>query len=446
MNAQRDRRPGLVLFLSLLATVGGSVFLRGAEKKPVPESLPLPTEIADMPRPLDALGDPLPPGAVARLGSTRWRHWDLIKTLCYSQDGKRIASASFGDGSICIWDAESGRMLQSFRSNEVIALALSEDGKRLAAISGGASKEAPDVWVWNEGIEKPRQLVEKTDQACCLLFHKGQLWIGERGGISCWDVDREKQLINYKHKTPTVVTALAYSGGAKPMIAAATNFGVLLINASGEKVADAPISRKEAATTVALAPDGKSVAVGTDYGAVYVWSIKDGILEKQLVIHRHCVGITSIAYSPDGKELIGVCHAGECYRWDAVTGERVSKVIAKGAPSDVTDVSFTSALVLSADGRHLAGRFDLRNQGDDQRLHSWDTANGNELSLPDGHGSAVQNMAFHSDGSFMSFSATGEMILWNTKFEPKIRPRIRQDRNREVSSTLDRRSSGPVPQ
>ncbi len=421
MSAQLDKRPGLFLFLSLLATIGALVFPLAAEEKPAPELLLLPTEVAETTSRVDALGDSLPLGAVARLGVTHWRHWSLIKAVCYSQDGKRIASASFGDGSVCIWDAETGRMLQSFRLNEVSALALSEDGKRLAAIAGGTSKETPDIWVWKEGTDKPRQLVEKTDQATCLLFHEGQLWIGERGGISCWDVERDQRLIDYKQKTPTLVTALAYSGGKKPMIAAATNFGVLVINASGEKVADALITRKESATTVALAPDGKSVTVGTDYGAVYVWSIKDGILAKELEFHRHLVGITSITYSPDGKELICVCHAGECYRWDAVTGARVSHVIATGAPRDATDASFTSALVLSADGRRLAGRFDLRNQGDDQRLHSWNTANGEELSLPYGHGGAVQNMAFQADGSFVSFSSTGEMIHWNTKLDPKIR-------------------------
>ena len=418
MNAQRDPCLGLILFL--LATFGGPILSIAAEEKAAPERLPPPTELVETPSGMDAQGEPLPPGAVARLGATRWRHWDLIKTVCYSQDGKRIASASFGDGAIRIWDAETGRVLHSFRLNEVSALALSEDGKRLAAIAGSGSNEAPDVWVWKEGTEKPRQLVRKTDQACCLLFREDHLWIAERGGISCWDVDRDKPIIDYKHKTPTVVSALAYCG-TKPMIVAATNFGVLLLKASGEKIADAPVTRKEAATAVAVAPDGKSVAVGTDYGVVYVWSIKDGILTKELSFHQHSVGITSITYSSDGKNLICVCHAGECYRWDAVTGERVSKVIPKGAPSDVTDVSFTSALVLSADGRRLAGRFDLRNKADEHRLHSWDTANGDELSLPDGHVSAVQNMAFQSDGSFLSFSTTGDIILWNTKFEAKIR-------------------------
>ena len=440
MNAQRPSRPALVLFLSLLATFGGPILSAAAEEKSAPERLPPPTEHADKPPLVDALGDPLPPGAVARLGSARWQLGDLVRNVCFSQDGKRIATASFDDGSIRIWDAETGKLLHRIQLTEGLELALSKDGKSLAAIAGWTARKGPAVWVWKEGTEKPRQLVKKTEQARCLLLHEGQLWIGDRSGISCWDIDRDKQLIDYKHPTPTQVTALAYSGGAKPMIAAATDFGVLVISASGKKVADAPITAKETATTVAFAPDGKSVAVGTDNGGVYVWSIKDGMLAKPLYFRPHRVAITSIAYSADGKQLISVCQTGECYRGDALTGDKVSKVIAKGVPPGAADVSFTSVLVLSADGQRLAGRFDLSNRGDDPRLHIWDTTNGDELSLAVGHKNAVQKMAFQSDGSFVSFSATGEIILWNTKHSPVLRREMSNMRtNKSVALSSDGR-------
>ncbi len=351
-----------------------------------------------------------------RLGSSRWRHGELVGAIAFSRDGKRLASANFGDGWFAIWDAENGKILHRIELKPVTALALSEDGTSLAAITRDLWGAA--VWVWKEGTEKPRELIRRTEDARTLLFHKRHLWLGERRGISCWDLDGGTMLVDYKLKTPTRVTALAYYDGARPMVAAATASGVLVITASGENIDDALIAKKEIATTVAFAPDGKSVAVGTDDGALYVWAIKDGILEKRLDFRPHRVGVTSITYSPDGKQLISVCRAGECYRWDAVTGDKVSKVVAKGAPPVAADASFTPALALSPDGKRLAGRFGPTEDKVDRRLHIWNTANGEDFSLAaaTGHSSAVQKMAFQSDGSFVSLGETGELFVWNTKF------------------------------
>ncbi len=41
---------------------------------------------------VDQLGDPLPPGAIARLGSDRLRHDGCVDSLALSHDGKRLAS------------------------------------------------------------------------------------------------------------------------------------------------------------------------------------------------------------------------------------------------------------------------------------------------------------------------------------------------------------------
>ncbi len=423
MIAQLDKRVGLFLSLSLLAATGGLVFPVASKEKPAPELLPLPAEVAETPSRVDALGDSLPPGVVMRLGSTRWRHGDVIQTVCYSQDGKRIASASFGDGSIRIWDTETGKMLHRFRLNQVTELALSEDGKRLAAIGRDPSAGDLGIWVWKEGDAKPPRLLKKTEEARCLLFHVDQLWVGERTGIAAWYFDREKQALDYKFKAPTGVTALAiFRSPRRVMIGAATVTGALVIDEDGEKIVDQPIAKKESATSIAFSPDGKSVAVGTNDGALYVWSIKGKLLEKRLDFRPHRVGVTSITYSLDGKQLISVCHASECYRWNAVTGAKVSKVVAKGAPRVAADAEFTPALVLSPDGRRLAGRFAPVNDKVDHRLHVWDTANGEELSLAaPGHSSAIQKMAFQSDGSLVSLSTTGELFVWNTKLGRDVR-------------------------
>ncbi len=165
--------------------------------------------------------------------------------------------------------------------------------------------------------------------------------------------------------------------------------------------------------------------MGTHDGSVCAWSLKDGRLEKRFESRPHRIGVTSIAYSPDGKEVISVCHGGEIVRSDSVTGDRISKVVARGAPPVAAAAITTPALVLSGDGQRLAGRFGLTSEDTNPYLHVWDTTNGEELSvLPGlkgilrkivGNAGAVQKMAFQSDGSLASLSTMGHLVLWNTK-------------------------------
>src|SRR5258707_11518495 len=58
----------------------------------------------------DQYGDPLPEGAVAPLGTLRWRHTGRILCLSVSPDGKTLASAG-KDQTLRLWDAATGKQL-----------------------------------------------------------------------------------------------------------------------------------------------------------------------------------------------------------------------------------------------------------------------------------------------------------------------------------------------
>ena len=64
--------------------------------------------------PRDRTGDPLPPFALARLGTTRWVHRDNISAVAFSPDGRMLATAGH-DGILKIYRADSDDEAQSSR-------------------------------------------------------------------------------------------------------------------------------------------------------------------------------------------------------------------------------------------------------------------------------------------------------------------------------------------
>ena len=67
---------------------------------------------ADRKLKVDRFGDPLPAGAVHRLGTTRFRHFGDAMSIEYSADGKFLAASSKA-GSVFIWESSTGRVILS---------------------------------------------------------------------------------------------------------------------------------------------------------------------------------------------------------------------------------------------------------------------------------------------------------------------------------------------
>jgi len=61
----------------------------------------------------DLYGDPLPPGAVARLGTAQLRHAGLAE-LIFSADGKMLISGG-SDHTIRTWDVATGKLSRAVR-------------------------------------------------------------------------------------------------------------------------------------------------------------------------------------------------------------------------------------------------------------------------------------------------------------------------------------------
>src|SRR5262249_36879885 len=120
----------------------------GAALLRAPVGAPAAAPSADRPAArTDLQGDPLPPGALARLGTIRFRHPGYAALgLAFSSDGKTLLSVRH-DG-LRVWDAGSGRPLRAVpvAGLHFRCVAFSPD-RQLLAVGGFtiAREDAPAV-------------------------------------------------------------------------------------------------------------------------------------------------------------------------------------------------------------------------------------------------------------------------------------------------------------
>lgn len=88
---------------------------------------------------LDALGDPLPTGAVAWLGTSRWGHGEDLQRVRFSPTGKYLVS--IGSRYVRVWEWPNGKadgelaVEPAGHLGPVWTLAFSPDGSRLLTMS-----------------------------------------------------------------------------------------------------------------------------------------------------------------------------------------------------------------------------------------------------------------------------------------------------------------------
>src|SRR4051812_23085712 len=119
---------------------------------------PGPDAPATPPR-LDFNGDPLPTGALARIGTVRFRHEAGVSAIEFSPDGGTVYSLCYGANRfVRAWAVVDGREVRRFgRENHVLAMAVSPDGGLLAT-----AEDKNLVRLWNTTTGEEVRRIEVT--------------------------------------------------------------------------------------------------------------------------------------------------------------------------------------------------------------------------------------------------------------------------------------------
>ena len=108
---------------------------------------------------VDRYGDPVPDGAVVRMGTIRFNHASGVSGLAFTPDGKSLVSFSTENGTARVWDPATGRErhtidVEALRGGRVFTM--TPDGKSLLGADLYYKRLMFRVWDLESGRESHR--------------------------------------------------------------------------------------------------------------------------------------------------------------------------------------------------------------------------------------------------------------------------------------------------
>jgi RNA polymerase sigma factor (sigma-70 family) len=424
----------------------------------------------------DAYGDPVPEGALVRMGTIRFRHADAVHCTVFAPDGKTLISCGC-DGVIRLWDVATGKELRRFvgHRGRISLIALSPNGGLLASWGmTGSNGDGVRVWEIATGKEMRRLQGPKEGHLMSLAWSPDNETLaagGDDGTMRAWDAIAGNELRNIPCHSGAIGsiafsldgTILASAGGYK-------DGTIRVLDLTGKREPLVIRGREKEFHFVTFAPEGKTLISGGDcYGdnwpkvrsvnTIALWDAASGKRLREFRVgddqEKPHEGAASVALSADGKTLALGYWDLTIRLWDVESGKPLRKL------SGFPDRSFCPAyhVAFSADGKMLsacgsnhavclpetvtgkplfhdgpAQKGDIRSvalspngkilatASHDYTVCLWDAVKGTPLHQLRGHTNWVYTVTFAPDGRIVaSGSSDGTVRLWNVATGKEVR-------------------------
>ena len=269
---------------------------------------------------LDAYGQPLPDGAIARLGKLKFGLLGSPMAVAWSPDGKKLAAVNNDKPRLLIWEYPSGKVLTELRLPNASAgrMLFSPDGKYLFWTDVHAAWHTSRLWnveTMTE-VERPGQLRGEMPAVAFSRDGKRLALAGRNADVVEWTIGAAEAKIHRGSSASDF--AVHYSAKNELIIARGSGDGVTVKNLATDTVGPEFEAPGLHFRPIALSPDGKWIAYQRERQKVVVREIGE-TREWSLPINKADIP-ASLTFTPDAK-CLAVTLLGHMTLLDLATGK-----------------------------------------------------------------------------------------------------------------------------
>jgi len=378
---------------------------------------------------LDRNGDPLPFGAVDRLGESQWASSDWEKhpptmfvAVAFSPDGETLALLKT-DGNLRFLDAGTGKEKHSLKlASDAYSLAFAPDGKTLFTGNGQAwdvktGKESFHL----EGVKHDRTKANWKYASMLVCAPDGKtVAAADSQGLYVWNATTGKKIQASKTILKRV-HSIAFSPDGKKIAVSGSNQNDDLPTSASLLVLDSERLEELASfdvkdnglASIVFSPDSKRVYATSWQTSLHVFDLTKRKEITPIKTQRNPV--LRLAWDETNKALAALEADGVLRLWDEEGKQKAHLSLGNRSWRGYYLFEVVCNFGLSPDGKRVAAlSFPLT-------LEVLDRTSGKLAFTLDEHREPISALAFSLDGRTLATSSLDSVILWDAAKRTELR-------------------------
>jgi len=316
-------------------------------------------------------------------------HGAIVTQVVFSPDGQLIASAS-DNGTVKLWQRDGTllKTLSGIIQSPVFSVVFSPDGKTLVTGNGDGQLQ---LWLRDGSLLRTFTAHDAAINALA-FSHNGQIIVSGSDDKMLKFWSKDGTALNAIKGHDSAIKDLAFSPNDETLFSASWD-GTVKVWKLRNRLLTVLQGHTAGVWGVAFSPDGQLVASSSPKEVIF-WR-KEGIINRRLKGPN--AQFSSVAIAPDGKTIATVSADQSIELWSR-DGTLLNSL--KGHGGDIRKVAF------SPDGNMLAS------SSSDRTIKLW-RVNGTEIATFRGHTAGTWGVAFSPDGSTLVSSSGDKTVkLW----------------------------------